>query len=165
MMKNLWTPWRMTHVLGETEPLAHCLFEPPGDDVSNKKTLLLFRNSHVVILLNRYPYANGHLLIAPRRHVGCPTELDPQEGCALFSAVSKATSILKNHLNPDGFNIGCNLGAVAGAGIVDHLHVHIVPRWEGDHNFITVISEVRTIPEHIERTFDMLEPLFSNLQL
>lgn len=163
--KNLWTPWRMTHVLGETKPLSHCLFEPPGNSVSDKKNLLLFRNSTVVILLNRFPYANGHLLVAPRRHVACLTELNEQEGSALFAATSESTDILKQHLHPDGFNIGCNLGSIAGAGIEDHLHFHIVPRWQGDHNFITVVSEIRTIPEHIDRTFDLLEPYFANLQI
>lgn len=162
-MKNLWTPWRISHVLGKNRPLPHCLFEPPGNEGSDKKNLLLYRGTLVVILLNRFPYTNGHLLIAPRRHVACLTELNEQEGEALFTAIKQATAILKQEFHPDGFNVGCNLGAVAGAGIEDHLHFHIVPRWEGDHNFITVISEIRTIPEHIERTFDRLQPYFINL--
>jgi ATP adenylyltransferase len=162
-MKTLWTPWRIRHVLGETPPLPHCLFEPPGEESSNKADLLLFRNKLVVILLNRYPYANGHLLVAPRRHVATLAELSQNEAGILMAAITKATEILTSHLHPDGFNIGCNLGSVAGAGIDDHLHFHIVPRWNGDHNFITVISEIRTIPEHIEQTFDALEPKFSNL--
>ncbi len=115
------------------------------------------------MLLNRFPYTNGHLLVAPVRHLYCITELSNIENSALMEMVKAATAILKNQLKPDGFNIGCNIGATAGAGIADHLHYHIVPRWAGDHNFISVISEIRTIPEHIDATFDKLLPDFLDL--
>jgi ATP adenylyltransferase len=162
-MKTLWTPWRIEHVLGKAPKAERCLFEPAGECLSNKEELLLFRNRDVVVLLNRFPYTNGHLLIAPVRHASCITDLSPSEHLALMEMVSKATAILKEHLKPDGFNIGCNLGSEAGAGIADHLHFHIVPRWQGDHNFISVLADVRTIPEHIETTFDKLLPDFSAL--
>ncbi len=162
-MKNLWNPWRMEHVTGKTQKVAGCLFEPPGNYRQDKEYLLLYRDSDTVVLLNRFPYANGHLLVAPVRHVGCITDLSDKENCALSCIVKKSAAILKAHLNPDGLNIGCNIGGAAGAGIADHLHVHIVPRWDGDHNFMTVLSEIRTIPEHIEHTFDALSPFFNNL--
>lgn len=162
-MKTLWTPWRIDHVLGKVEKVDHCIFEPPGDGMSNKDDLLLYRDNRGVVLLNRFPYANGHLLVAPRRHIGCLTELTAQENSDLMLLVQQGTQILKKHLSPDGFNIGCNLGKIAGAGIADHLHFHIVPRWDGDHNFITVVSDIRTIPEHIDSTFDTLRPDFTTL--
>lgn len=159
-MKALWTPWRMDHVLGKTAPLSGCLFEPPGNAHYSKEYLLLYRDQHGICLMNRFPYSNGHLLVAPCKHVGCVTDLNDDESGQLMALVSQATSILKKHMNPDGFNIGLNIGSEAGAGISDHLHFHIVPRWQGDHNFITVLADVRTIPEHIEKTFDRLLPDF-----
>lgn len=162
-MKTLWTPWRVEHVLGNAPQPDGCLFEPAGEAKADKQALLLYRDRDVVVLLNRFPYSNGHLLVAPVRHRACITELTTAENCALMEMVKNATAILKNQLKPDGFNIGCNLGATAGAGITDHLHFHIVPRWDGDHNFISVIAEIRTIPEHIDATFDHLLPYFSAL--
>jgi ATP adenylyltransferase len=162
-MKTLWTPWRIEHVLGTAPKTNQCIFEPGRNCRADKGLLLLFRDDLSLVLLNRFPYANGHLLVAPVRHVSCITELSMEENIALIETVKKSTSILKKHLSPDGFNIGCNLGAIAGAGIADHLHYHIVPRWAGDHNFITVISEIRTIPEHIDRTYDKLLPDFQAL--
>lgn len=164
-MKTLWTPWRIEHVLGTTPKVEGCLFEPAGKGRSKKNELLLFRNQDVVVLLNRFPYTNGHLLVAPARHLRCITELSTAENLALMAMIKEATTILKKHLNPDGFNIGCNIGSEAGAGIADHLHFHIVPRWHGDHNFISVLADVRTIPEHIDTTFDKLLPDFSELHL
>lgn len=162
-MKTFWTPWRIEHVTGNIKKPEGCLFEPEGNSSSDKKELLLYRDSANVVLLNRFPYANGHLLVAPASHIDCLTGLDERELCSLMMMIKKASKILKAHLHPDGLNIGCNIGATAGAGIADHLHFHIVPRWDGDHNFISVISELRTIPEHIDQTFDQLLPDFQKL--
>ena len=162
-MKNLWTPWRIEHVTGEHPSDNGCLFDPPGSEQFSKAHLLLFRDQAVLCLLNRFPYTNGHLLVAPARHVSCITELSAEEITPLMNLVSKSTSILKNRLKPDGFNIGLNIGSEAGAGIADHLHFHIVPRWNGDNNFMTVLADIRTIPEHIESTFDKLLPDFQSL--
>ncbi len=162
-MKNLWTPWRIEHVLGNAPKPDSCLFEPEGDCSSSKETLLLYRDLDTVVLLNRFPYTNGHLLVAPIRHLSCITELTTAENRALMEMVKEATLILKSQLKPDGFNIGCNIGSTAGAGIADHLHIHIVPRWDGDHNFISVLADIRTIPEHIDATFDRLLPDFIDL--
>jgi ATP adenylyltransferase len=161
--KSLWAPWRMEHVLGRAEKIDGCLFEPPGNTTCDLEFLLLYRDPLTVVLLNRFPYANGHLLIAPRRHVGDITDLTLKENQAIMVMLQQSCTILRRHLQPDGFNIGLNLGTIAGAGITDHLHFHIVPRWQGDHNFMTVTADIRTIPEHISRTFDLLEPDFQQL--
>lgn len=163
MMKTLWTPWRLEHVLGSAPKKDGCIFEPEGNSRSSKTELLLYRDTHTVVLLNRFPYANGHLLIAPSRHVGCITELRAEENHRLIDMVQKATAIVQKLFSPDGVNIGLNIGSAAGAGIADHLHYHLIPRWEGDHNFMAVIGEVRTIPEHIDATFDKLLPEFNTL--
>jgi ATP adenylyltransferase len=162
-MKNLWTPWRMTYIQGQDESGSGCIFEAGQGKKYDKGCLLLYRDSLRVVLLNRFPYANGHLLVAPSRHVSELDDLNEQERTALMNMTCQAVAILRGHLHPDGFNVGLNLGTVAGAGRPDHLHFHIVPRWEGDHNFMTVLAEVRTIPEHIEKTFDLLLPDFQVL--
>ncbi|MDW7772324.1 MAG: HIT domain-containing protein [Desulfobulbaceae bacterium] len=162
-MKNLWTPWRMEHVTGTAPHREGCLFEPPGKGSFSKKYLLLFRTPLCVVMLNRFPYANGHLLAAPARHVKDITGLDKEENAALMFLLQQCCTILRTRLHPDGINLGLNLGKTAGAGIADHLHFHLVPRWEGDHNFMTVTAEIRTIPQHIDHTFDMLLPDFQAL--
>ena len=162
-MNTLWAPWRMEHVLGTAPPISGCLFEPPGAAAQDKSHLLLFRDALTVVLLNRFPYANGHLLLAPRRHLADLTELNGEENARLMTMLATCCTILRRHLRPEGVNIGLNLGIAAGAGITDHLHFHLVPRWEGDHNFMTVCAEIRTIPQHIEQTFDLLGPDFFQL--
>ncbi len=162
-MKTLWTPWRIEHVLGKAPKVEGCLFEPPGNLSHDEETLLLYRDTQIVTLLNRFPYANGHLLVAPSRHVSCITDLEKEELSNLMTMIQECTRILNQSFSPDGINIGCNIGAPAGAGISDHLHFHLVPRWEGDHNFMTVLAEVRTIPEHIQATYRKLLPTFIDL--
>ncbi len=162
-MKTLWTPWRIDHVLGIAPKAEGCLFEPSGQLPHDENTLLLYRDKDVIVLLNRFPYANGHLLVAPRQHVDCITQLDQNEASALMDMIKKCTEILTLHFSPNGINIGCNIGSAAGAGIADHLHFHLVPRWEGDHNFMTILAEVRTIPEHIQATYTKLLPHFIDL--
>lgn len=164
-MKSLMAPWRMEHVEGKAAKVPGCLFEPPGTSSFDKELLLLYRDTDTIVLLNRFPYTNGHLLVAPNRHIACLTELNLSEQTTLMNSVTAATQILRDHLHPDGLNVGCNLGSVAGAGIADHLHFHIVPRWEGDHNFMTVLADVRSIPEHLLTTFDKLLPHFQELFL
>ncbi len=153
----------MEHVLDLVGKPEGCLFEPPGNQAQDKKHLLFYRDSRLVVLLNRFPYANGHLLVAPRRHLADITELNNNENKGLMAMLSDCSTILRKRLHPDGLNIGLNLGKVAGAGIADHLHFHIVPRWQDDHNFMTVCAEIRTIPQHIETTFDLLSSDFKKL--
>lgn len=159
-MKTLWTPWRMEHVLDTAPPRDTCLFEPPGDSSHTPEELLLYRDRRSLCLMNRFPYTNGHLLVAPVRHVACITDLSPEETASLMALVSAATGILREILRPDGFNLGCNIGSEAGAGVAGHLHYHIVPRWRDDHNFMTVVADVRAIPEHIDTTYEKLLPRF-----
>lgn len=162
-MKTLWNPWRMEHVSGQAEKISGCLFEPKGQARHDKHQLLLYRSAFVVVLLNRFPYSNGHLLVAPTKHVACITELDQEANSRLAAMVKHSVAIIKKIFTPDGVNVGLNIGSAAGAGIEAHLHYHIIPRWEGDHNFMTVIGEIRSIPEHIDHTFQRLLPEFNSL--
>jgi len=113
-----------------------------------------------MVVMNRFPYNNGHLLVAPVRHVSSLERLNQDETLGLLLMVRKSIEILKQVMRPDGFNVGLNLGHVAGAGMENHMHFHIVPRWKGDTNFMTVIEDVRVIPEHIKATYAKLVPLF-----
>ena len=140
-----------------------CIFEFASNSSYSKEGLILYRDQTVVILLNRFPYTNGHLLVAPKKHLADLCELSDVENSNLIIKVKEAVAILRHHLKPDGLNIGLNLGQAAGAGLADHLHYHIVPRWDGDHNFMTVINDIRTIPEHIDKTFDLLLPDFQKI--
>ena len=162
-MKTLWAPWRLEHVQGKGPAVDGCLFEPPTDNTFSRKFLMLFRDNSCIVLLNRFPYSNGHLLVAPISHVDCLTKLDNHQLNKLMTMIKECTTILNKLLQPDGINIGANIGQSAGAGVADHLHFHLVPRWQGDHNFMAVISEVRSIPEHIDTTFDRMLPYFQNL--
>ena len=153
----------MSYIQEKSTSGKGCIFEVGVGKKYEKKNLLLYRDATVVVLLNRFPYANGHLLLAPGRHVSDIEDILPEESAGLFAMIRQSVKILRKHIRPDGFNIGLNLGTVAGAGQPEHLHYHIVPRWAGDHNFMTVLAEIRTIPEHIENTFDRLLPDFQEL--
>jgi ATP adenylyltransferase len=162
-MKNLWAPWRMEYITSAKKPTAECIFEAAAGKPFSKKDLILYRDRLVTVLINRFPYANGHLLVAPARHLPEPEDLSETENSAIMRMLQQSVSILRANLRPHGFNLGLNLGTAAGAGLADHLHWHIVPRWDGDHNFIAVVGEIRTIPEHLETTFDKLLPAFQLL--
>ena len=118
-----------------------------------------------MVMMNKFPYINGHLLVAPVRHISGLDELSKSEKGELLSMVDRSIQILKHVMKPDGFNVGLNLGKVAGAGVEEHLHFHVVPRWFGDTNALTVFADVRTIPEHIIATYQNLKPHFDNLNL
>lgn len=125
---------------------------------------ILYLDERTLVMMNRYPYNNGHLLAAPVRHVASLDRLSGEEMQHLLQTVNLAIQVLKKDMTPDGFNVGLNLGKVAGAGVEDHLHFHIVPRWNGDHNYMTVLGDVRVIPEHIEETYGRLLSGFASLQ-
>lgn len=161
-MKVLWAPWRMDYILGEDKP-PRCIFCPwPGEDAAER--LVLFSGRLTRIMMNKYPYINGHLLIAPLRHVPGLNDLTPEELLDLQVKLRQALDILKETMGPDGFNVGLNLGIVAGAGVEAHLHWHVVPRWNGDTNYIPVFAEVRVIPEHFRQTYARLAPHFQKLR-
>jgi len=160
-MKPLWAPWRMDYIASDQE-FSGCIFCPGEDRSEDASRLILYVDDKVVVLMNRYPYVNGHILVAPRRHEADLSALRDGELLALMSMVRRITEILRAEIRPEGFNIGMNLGRVAGAGIEDHAHFHVVPRWNGDTNFMTVLGEVRVIPEHIEETYRRLLPYFTD---
>jgi ATP adenylyltransferase len=158
-MQQLWAPWRIEYILGKREP--YCIFCPEGDGLSDEERLILHRGSLSMVMMNKYPYNNGHLLVAPWRHVSKLEDLRDEEMLDLMQWVRRCSTVLQKVMHPQGFNIGLNLGLAAGAGVEDHLHFHIVPRWQGDTNFLTVFSDVRSIPEHIKQTYTKLLPHFS----
>lgn len=161
-MKVLWAPWRMEYILGEDKP-AECIFCPqPGEDL--KSRLVLFSGRLTRIMMNKFPYINGHLLVSPLRHLGGLEDLNETELLDLMLKVRQSLAILKQVMHPDGFNVGLNLGLVAGAGVESHLHFHIVPRWHGDTNYIPVFAEIRVIPEHFIKTYEKLVPHFAALK-
>jgi ATP adenylyltransferase len=158
-MKVVWAPWRMEYV-GSDQANEGCIFCPGHGRSQDQKKLILYRGDWSIVLMNRFPYSNGHLLIAPLRHISSFDSLSPDEKLDLLNMVERAVSVLKEVMDPAGFNIGMNLGKVAGAGVEDHMHFHIVPRWSGDTNYMTVLGEVRIIPEHIRATYEKLLPFF-----
>jgi ATP adenylyltransferase len=158
-MKVVWAPWRMEYV-GSDQAGEGCIFCPGNDRTQDEKRLILCRGEWSIVLMNKFPYSNGHLLIAPLRHSSSFDSLSPDEKLDLFNMAERSMSVLKEVMNPAGFNIGMNLGKVAGAGVEDHMHFHIVPRWSGDTNYMTVLGEVRIIPEHIQATYERLLPFF-----
>jgi ATP adenylyltransferase len=158
--ETLWAPWRMDYIL-DKKPSVGCVFcLPPDHNGPLKERLVLYSDPFVSVLMNRFPYNNCHLLVAPRRHVATLSLSTREERSALIDLVAKVSDILTDFCHPDGFNMGINQGIVAGAGISDHLHMHITPRFNGDTNYMTVISETRVIPEHIQRTYEKLVELF-----
>ena len=162
-MKNLWAPWRMEYILSD-QGESSCIFCPGEDKEASKERLLLYMGPLTMVMMNRYPYNNGHLLVAPLRHISELGALSQEETLDLINLVNQSISILKEVMAPEGFNVGLNIGKVAGAGIEKHLHYHIVPRWNGDTNFMTLFGDVRVIPEHIQQTYDNLLPGFRKLR-
>ena len=161
-MKNLWTPWRMRYILGP-KYRDGCVLCPPADRAEDEEKLIVYRGRHVFVMLNRFPYASGHLMVLPYRHVGDITELSEEEAAELMEVVRLSCRVLRQELHPQGINVGLNLGEAAGAGIGMHLHMHVVPRWNGDSNFIAVLDDVRIIPEALEDTCRRLAPVFAHL--
>lgn len=159
-MERLWAPWRMEYILNNKP--ADCIFCLPPEMECDRDRLLVYRSRLSLVMLNRYPYTNGHLLIAPNRHTADLEGLTDEEMLDLFRTLGLCKRILQETARPDGFNIGINLGRAAGAGVEDHIHLHIVPRWGGDTNFMSVIPDVRIMPENLTVTFDRLLPAFQN---
>ena len=157
-MKYIWAPWRIQYIRGE-KPEGCILCTKPAED-KDKANYLLYRGKKNFIIMNSYPYNPGHLLVAPYRHIGNLEELTAAERNEHFELVSRSIQVLKEVLKPGGLNIGANLGKVAGAGIADHFHSHIVPRWNGDNNFIPVLADVRIVPQALAETYATLRGKF-----
>jgi len=158
MMKRLWSPWRMEYVVGEKP--EGCIFCDKAREKSDSENLILFRGEHCLVMMNRYPYTNGHLMVAPYRHVDTPTKLSSEALTEMMTVLNVCLEVLQDQMQPDGFNLGMNLGASAGAGIRDHIHMHIVPRWAGDTNFMPVLADTRVIIERLDVCYQRLKPGF-----
>jgi ATP adenylyltransferase len=153
-MEKLWAPWRMAYV--EVKKPSGCIFcEKPraGDD---RTELVLYRGRTSFLIMNLFPYNNGHLMVAPYRHAAALADLDAPERAEMMDLACFATGLLGEAFGPDGFNLGVNLGRVAGAGVADHVHLHVVPRWDGDTNFMPVVAETKVLPEALFSTYDRL---------
>ncbi len=157
-MKQLWAPWRMQYL--EQPPLGGCFFCAALAGEDERAHLVLARDGHAVTLLNKYPYGSGHVMVAPRQHVARLDELGHDEYEGLMHAVRRAAAALRTALAPQGMNIGMNVGSAAGAGVADHCHWHLVPRWNGDTNFMPLLGEVKVLGEHLSATYERLRPQF-----
>ncbi len=161
-MEQLWAPWRMRYIKSKKpEGCIFCTKPAAGDDQANH---IVWRGERAFVLLNTYPYNNGHLMVAPYAHIGELEELPSEALVEVMGLCQDATRILKNTFNAEGINLGVNLGAAAGAGVKDHLHVHLVPRWVGDTNFMPVVSDVRVIPQSLDHAWSLLSKAFRELR-
>ena len=157
-MRQIWAPWRMEYIQMK-KPEGCILCEKPRQD-SDAGNYILYRGGKNFVIMNTYPYNPGHLMIVPYRHVPSLEELTEEELHEHFEIVSRSIKVLRQEFSPGGFNLGINIGKVAGAGIEDHVHTHIVPRWQGDTNYMPVISDVRVVPEALAETYQKLQGKF-----
>lgn len=161
-MDHLWTPWRMDYIRSDKQDDGGCIFchKYDGDDSAEH---IVARSDQVYVTLNRYPYNNGHLMVVPYQHVASQEELSTEALTDLMLTINKSMAALRRLYNPQAFNIGANIGAAAGAGIAEHYHFHIVPRWQGDANFMTAVSETRVIPDTLDNTYRELKAIWAQL--
>lgn len=158
-MKQLWSPWRIDYILGPKPD--ECVFCIPDSGDEDQERLILARGSHSFVVMNKFPYNNGHLLVCPYRHIQSIEELTPEESVEIMEFLQLCSSVLKQHFHCEGINMGLNQGKAAGAGIGGHLHFHMVPRWNGDSSFIAAVGDIRTIPQHLSESWQALKPLFA----
>ena len=159
MPEVLFAPWRYEYLVSDKNQA--CIFCEAAASRDDAASLVVFRGRRVFVILNRYPYTNGHVMVAPYDHTAWLSDSDPETLTELIGAVARAQKILVAHYRTDGLNVGINFGAAAGAGVAGHYHVHVVPRWAGDTNFMTVAAGVRVVPEELSATRDRLAPLFA----
>lgn len=163
-MEILFTPWRFSYLTSpKSEKPAECIFCAAAKTTKTRDTLTIFRNDDALVMLNRYPYTNGHLMVAPVEHEARLFESTDDSLRALIRLTAEAQRILSDVYHPEGFNVGMNFGQVAGAGVADHYHMHVVPRWGGDTNFMSVTAQTRLVPEELDVTFDKLLPHFQKI--
>ena len=160
-METIWAPWRLEYILSKKEP--GCIFCKKPLEKNDRENLILHRGKSHFIIMNAYPYNNGHLMIVPYRHTSAISGWSDDEKLELMELLEISLELLKRTMSPNGFNIGVNMGESAGAGIGDHIHVHVVPRWSGDTNFMPVLGETRVIPEHLLDTYDKLRVALQDL--
>jgi ATP adenylyltransferase len=158
-MEKLWAPWRIEYIL---QPKAEgCIFCSKPAEKNDQKNLIVHRGEFCFVIMNYYPYNNGHLMVIPYRHIAGMEELTSEENMEMMKLLPLSIKALKNSMHPDGFNIGMNLGKVAGAGVKDHLHFHVVPRWDGDTNFMPVTGHSKVISQALEETWHSLSAEFN----
>jgi ATP adenylyltransferase len=160
-MDRLWAPWRLSYVTAASAPSTECIFCDAC--ASHDINLLLLKGRHSYVILNLYPYNNGHLMVVPNRHLSALEALTPDEQTELMHFARLSEMALNEAYRPHGINVGINLGRAAGAGIENHLHIHLVPRWTGDTNFMTAVGETRVLPEDLSATAARLRPIFEKL--
>jgi ATP adenylyltransferase len=162
-MERLWSPWRLAYVIGSDRSPAcvFCAAQSPGEEQSS---LIVFRGTTCYVILNLYPYNNGHLMVVPNRHIPSLAAATNEELCELIELTRRSELALGEAFSPHGMNMGINLGKPAGAGVLDHVHMHIVPRWNGDTNFMTIVGDTRVLPEDLPVTANKLRPIFEKLQ-
>jgi ATP adenylyltransferase len=160
-MDRLWAPWRLSYVTAAQVPAPGCIFCDPsaGRDID----LVVLRGRSAYVILNLYPYNNGHLMVVPNRHLAALEALTPDEQMELMQLARLSEMALNEAYRPQGINVGINLGKAAGAGIENHLHIHLVPRWSGDTNFMTAVGETRVLPENLGATVARLRPILERL--
>ena len=157
-MEQIWAPWRVQYI--EMEKSEVCILCQKPRENNDAENYILYRGERNFVIMNRFPYTPGHLMVAPYRHIAYLEELTEEERQEHFEIVSRSTKLLRQVFNPGGFNIGINIGKAAGAGVEEHVHTHIVPRWQGDTNFMTVLSDIRVIPEALAETYQKLKGKF-----
>ena len=162
-MEILFTPWRYPYLTSPKSESTGCIFCIAAQSEHLRETHTLYRNDRGLVMLNRYPYTNGHLMVAPIAHEARLFDSTNDSLRVLIRLTAEAQRILSDVYHPEGFNIGMNFGQVAGAGVADHYHMHIVPRWGGDTNFMTVTARTRLVPEELDATFDKLQPHFASI--
>lgn len=160
MKKTIWAPWRIEYILGDKE--EECFLCRMFAEKNDRENLLLKRGKTCAVVMNRYPYTGGHLMVTPYRHLAHLGDMTPEERLEMMDLTIMAVEILKAELKPEGLNLGYNLGAAAGAGLKDHIHQHIVPRWVGDTNFMPVIGDTRVMPQALMEQYEALYPLFND---
>lgn len=163
-MEHLWTPWRMAYIKGEKKPVEGCVFcnkaqHPENDDTEH----VVARANYTFLTLNRYPYTNGHLMIVPYEHITSQEDMETVALTELMVMVNRAMRVLREYARPPAFNLGANIGSAAGAGIAEHYHFHIVPRWGGDANFMTTVGDTRVIPDTLDNTHSDLKDIWNRL--
>lgn len=161
-MERLWSPWRHEYIAtAESKLAAGCIFcEAQNNPADDEKNLVLYRGSHNFVILNRYPYISGHLMISPNEHLGELDAAGKETTDEMMDLAKRCQSALREVYKPNGFNLGMNLGRAAGAGVADHFHLHIMPRWSGDTNFMSTVGETRVLPEDLQTTYRKLKPKF-----
>ena len=163
-MEHLWAPWRMDFILGDKpKGCIFCLFPAETGEGADRKNLILGRSTRSFAMLNKFPYNNGHLMVIPRRHTATFTDLSPEEVADLHALLHRSVGLLGRAYRPEGYNIGMNLGQCGGAGIVDHMHYHVVPRWNGDTNFMPLLGETKVLVQHLDASYQQLRPLFDGV--